>query len=47
MARTYWIDLFIMETWQEFLSHGGDVSGFSEKRRPSSGSSPVTTCCAI
>jgi hypothetical protein len=33
MAPTYWIDLFTMETWQEFLSHGGDVSGFSEKRR--------------
>ena len=33
MARTYWIDLFTIETWKEFLDHGGDVSGFSEKRR--------------
>jgi predicted RNA-binding protein len=33
MARTYWIDLFAIETWKEFLDHGGDVSGFSEKRR--------------
>jgi hypothetical protein len=32
MARTYWIDLFTIETWKEFLDHGGDVSGFSEKR---------------
>jgi len=33
MARTYWIDLFTIETWKEFLDHGGDVSGFSEKRQ--------------
>jgi hypothetical protein len=33
MARTYWIDLFTIETWKEFLDHGADVSGFSEKRR--------------
>ena len=33
LARTYWIDLFTIETWKEFLDHGGDVSGFSEKRR--------------
>ena len=33
MARTFWIDLFTIETWKEFLDHGGDVSGFSEKRR--------------
>ena len=33
MARTYWIDLFTIGTWKEFLDHGGDVSGFSEKRR--------------
>ena len=32
MARTFWIDLFTIETWKEFLDHGGDVSGFSEKR---------------
>ena len=33
MARTYWIDLFTVETWKEFLDHGGDVSGFSENRQ--------------
>jgi hypothetical protein len=33
MARTYWIDLFTVETWREFLAHGADVSGFSEKKR--------------
>jgi hypothetical protein len=32
MARTYWIDLFTIGTWKEFLGHGGDVSGFSGKR---------------
>ncbi len=32
MARTYWLDLFTIETWKEFLDHGGDVTGFSEKR---------------
>lgn len=32
VARTYWIDLFTLETWREFLDHGGRVSGFSEKR---------------
>ena len=32
MARTYWIDLFTIGTWKEFLDHGGDVSDF-EKRR--------------
>ena len=32
MARTYWIDLFTVETWKEFQDHGSDVSGFSEKR---------------
>jgi len=32
VARTYWIDLFTVETWKEFLDHGGDVSGFSDKR---------------
>ena len=33
MVRTYWLDLFTVETWKEFHDHGGDVSGFSEKRR--------------
>ena len=32
MSRTYWIVLFTVETWQEFLDHGGDVVGFSDKR---------------
>jgi hypothetical protein len=32
MPRTYWLDLFTVETWKEFLDHGGNVSGFSEKR---------------
>jgi hypothetical protein len=32
MSRTYWIDLFTLETWREFQDHGSDVSGFSEKR---------------
>ena len=34
MARTYWLDLFTVETWQEFRDHGADVSGFSESRLP-------------
>jgi hypothetical protein len=34
MARSYWLDLFTVETWKEFLDHGGDVSGFTEKRWP-------------
>lgn len=34
MARTYWLDLFSVETWQEFRAHGGDVSGFTEFRWP-------------
>jgi hypothetical protein len=34
MARTYWLDLFSVETWQEFLDHGADVSGFNERRWP-------------
>ena len=33
MALTYWLDLFTVETWKEFLDHGGKVSGFSDKRR--------------
>jgi hypothetical protein len=33
MALTYWLDLFTVETWKEFLDHDGKVSGFSEKRR--------------
>jgi hypothetical protein len=32
MARTYWLDLFTVETWKEFRAHGANVSGFSEGR---------------
>jgi len=32
MARTYWLDLFTVETWKEFQDHGSDVSGFRESR---------------
>ncbi|MGY1692344.1 EVE domain-containing protein [Geodermatophilus sp. SYSU D01105] len=32
MPRTYWLDLFTVETWQEFRDHGASVSGFSEAR---------------
>jgi hypothetical protein len=32
MPQTYWPDLFTVETWKEFLDHGGDVTGFREKR---------------
>ncbi len=32
MPQTYWLDLFIVETWKEFLDHGGDVTGFRETR---------------
>lgn len=32
VARTYWLDLFTVETWREFQDHGGDVSGFRESR---------------
>lgn len=34
MGRTYWLDLFTAETWDEFRQHGGSVSGFSEARLP-------------
>ena len=30
--RTYWLDLFTGTSWQEFLSAGGNVSGFRESR---------------
>jgi hypothetical protein len=29
------VDLFTVETRKEFQGHGGDVSGFNEKRWPS------------
>ena len=31
-SRTYWLDLFTSATWQEFLTFGGNVSGFRESR---------------
>jgi len=34
MARTYWLDLFSITTWREFREHGGNVSGFTERRLP-------------
>lgn len=30
--RNYWLDLFTGITWKEFLSAGGEVSGFRERR---------------
>jgi hypothetical protein len=33
MSRNYWLDLFTGKTWEEFLQHGADVSGFRERRR--------------
>ena len=33
MNRNYWLDLFTGKTWEEFLRHGGTVSGFRERRR--------------
>lgn len=30
MARNYWLDLFTVETWEEFRINGSSVSGFSE-----------------
>jgi hypothetical protein len=30
--RGYWLDLFTGSTWQEFLQHGGEVSGFRKTR---------------
>jgi len=35
MARKYWLDLFTGKTWEEFLQHGADVSGFRERRKNS------------
>ena len=33
MNRKYWLDLFTGKTWEDFLKHGGTVSGFRERRR--------------
>lgn len=32
-TRTYWLDLFTWQTWQEFLKAGGSVSGWRDGRR--------------
>ena len=32
MTREYWLNLFSVETWEEFLVHGGTTTGFSEAR---------------
>lgn len=32
MARTYWLDLFTVTTWQQFLDAGASISGFSQTR---------------
>jgi hypothetical protein len=31
--RNYWLDLFTVETWEEFLAAGAKVSGFRESRQ--------------
>jgi hypothetical protein len=31
-AKSFWLDLFTWETWNEFLKQGGKISGFREKR---------------
>ena len=32
MARNHWLTVFTVESWKEFLDHGGDVAGFNERR---------------
>jgi hypothetical protein len=32
MAVNYWLDLFTYQTWNEFLTAGGQVSGFRQSR---------------
>ena len=31
-SNIFWLDLFTWETWNEFLKHGGKISGFRESR---------------
>jgi len=33
MAGRYWLDLFTGLTWEEFLAHGANASGFRERRK--------------
>jgi hypothetical protein len=32
VKRSYWLDLFTAVTWDQFLKHGGNISGFRESR---------------
>lgn len=32
MSRNYWLDVFTLETWDEFRRHGANVSGFPKAR---------------
>src|SRR5450759_2011920 len=32
MARTYWLDVFTVETWEQFRSNGARISGFPDRR---------------
>ncbi len=32
MTRQYWLDLFTVKTWEEFLMNGAAVTGFRERR---------------
>ena len=32
MTQSHWLTVFTVESWQEFLDHGGDVVGFSGRR---------------
>jgi hypothetical protein len=31
-TMAFWLDLFTRQTWEEFLSAGGRVSGFRERQ---------------
>lgn len=33
MTRKYWLDLFTGTTWEEFLEHGAEISGFRASRK--------------
>jgi hypothetical protein len=32
MTHNYWLTTFTIETWDEFLDHGGDIAGYGEER---------------
>ena len=43
----YWLDLFTVQTYEEFQKAGAKVSGFRERQwNVASESSPATSCCA-